>query len=204
MIRELDVDVIGLQEVESGKYTGGEPVQLERLAEVLSMAAVAGPTLFRGPADYGNALLTRFDILAVRHVNLSVLGREPRAALDVDLAGDDSLRVVVTHFGLRAAERATQARKLLDEVRGSASDGKRRLVVLGDFNEWMPVSRTLRSIEELLGRVRPLATFPAWRPLLALDRIWVRPSETTIARRVHATPLAKAASDHLPIVAELE
>jgi endonuclease/exonuclease/phosphatase family metal-dependent hydrolase len=48
-----------------------------------------------------------------------------------------------------------------------------------------------------------MRTFPAHLPLLALDRIWVHPRHYLTRLRAHRTPLALAASDHLPLTARL-
>jgi endonuclease/exonuclease/phosphatase family metal-dependent hydrolase len=46
-------------------------------------------------------------------------------------------------------------------------------------------------------------TFPAGRPMFALDRVWVRPRSYLLSVRAHASELSRLASDHLPIVARL-
>jgi endonuclease/exonuclease/phosphatase family metal-dependent hydrolase len=104
--------------------------------------------------------------------------------------------VIATHLGLRAGERRAQIGALL---RALAAHDAPITVVLGDFNHWVPAFRSLRELDRSLGRAAVLRTFPAWRPLLALDRIWVRPATSLLEVHVHATPLARAASDHLPV-----
>jgi endonuclease/exonuclease/phosphatase family metal-dependent hydrolase len=37
-------------------------------------------------------------------------------------------------------------------------------------------------------------------PMLALDRILVRPAIALASVRAHASPLARVASDHLPVI----
>ncbi len=59
----------------------------------------------RRTRHYGNVLLVRSKVLDVRRIDLSVPGRDPRGALDVDLVLDGAcVRVVTTHFGLTMAE----------------------------------------------------------------------------------------------------
>src|SRR5262249_22306406 len=104
----MDVDVLGLQEVDSGYHVAGAD-QIRFLAHASGMEAVAGPTLRSTVGHYGNALLSRHRTTAIRRVNLSVAGKEPRGALDVELAvGDWRVQVVVTHLGLRRFERVKQ------------------------------------------------------------------------------------------------
>lgn len=201
VLRRLDADLIGLQEVAPPGV--GNDTQLATLAELTGHRSVPGPTLLRNDAPCGTALLSRYPVGAVRHHDLSQPGCEPRGALDVDLKlGQVSARVVVTHFGLRAAERRRQADRLLDIL---ADDRAELLLLLGDINEWWPASRTLHKLHRRLGRRPAPRTFPAPLPLLCLDRIWavgpaLRGWRDPTVSRVWPTPLA---SDHLPLAAEL-
>jgi endonuclease/exonuclease/phosphatase family metal-dependent hydrolase len=201
VLREIDADVIGLQEVDARPGETSESMQMQYLAAVLGLHAVAGPTLERSGGEYGNALLTRRRVLDVRHVDLTVYRREPRAALDVDLDIDGAaVRVLVTHLGLLPGERRTQVRRLLDLLGESRSE----LVVLcGDINEWFAVGRPLRWLHARLGQAAGVATFPAACPVFALDRIWVHPRAALVTLTAHASPAARRASDHLPVIADL-
>jgi endonuclease/exonuclease/phosphatase family metal-dependent hydrolase len=189
VIRELDCDTVGLQEVDYRlDYIGGR----------LGMQVVSGLTLVRHDGPFGNALLTKRKILDVRRLALGYGRREPRNALDVDLeVGGGRMRVIVTHLGLFAAERRWQVRKLLEMMR----DTEERLVVLGDINEWFPLSRPVRWFNRLLGRSVAERSFPSRWPLFALDRVWVRPRRGLLALKAHRSPLATVASDHLPVKA---
>jgi endonuclease/exonuclease/phosphatase family metal-dependent hydrolase len=53
----------------------------------------------------------------------------------------------------------------------------------------------------LFGRSPAERSFPSRWPLVALDRVWVRPRHALLALKAHRTPLAVAASDHLPVKA---
>jgi endonuclease/exonuclease/phosphatase family metal-dependent hydrolase len=78
------------------------------------------------------------------------------------------------------------------------------VIVCGDINEWFTIGRPLRWLHGRLGRTPALPTFPAGFPMFALDRIWVQPRAAVLGLGVHATPAARAASDHLPLAAEIE
>lgn len=178
-------------------------MQLEFLARETGMQAIAGVTILRHDGDYGNALLTRLPVLEVRRHDFSFRKREPRGALDVDLQLErERVQVIVTHLGLKPAERRFQVKQLLELLLGCASD--RLVVVLGDINEWLPLSRPLRWLHGLLGRPPSQRTFPVWLPVFALDRVWVRPRDALLDLRVHNSPLARTASDHYPIRALVE
>ena len=51
---------------------------------------------------------------------------------------------------------------------------------------------------------RAIATFPARRPMLALDRVWAHPGHILRNLEAHRSALARVASDHLPLIATLE
>jgi len=190
VIRELGCDTIGLQEVFDAQAIG----------RLTGLQVIPGTPHMWHERHVGNAVLTRRKVLAVRHHDWSWPGHEPRAALDVEVeAGGKPLRVIVTHLGLKPYERRFQVGKILSLVKKMPIE--ERVVVLGDINEWLPLSRPLRWLHGLLGRSPAERSFPARWPLFALDRVWVRPRHALIAFGAHRSPLAAAASDHLPVKA---
>lgn len=197
VILELDAQVIGLQEVNSKSGDNLEEAQMEYLSQATGLKAVSGPTIRRADSQYGNVLLTHYPIAEIRLADLSVRGREPRGAIDttLDIQGQ-AVRVIVTHLGLTASERFNQVEGLKQIL---CSEREQAVILLGDTNEWFPLSRTIRTLHQCLGKTPAKPTFPAWFPLLSLDRIWVRPRGALETVRVHKSPLAKIASDHLPL-----
>ena len=202
VLRELDADVIGLQEVDARLGITRTSMQMRYLANTLRLHAVAGPTLQRGSGHYGNALLTRRPVLDVRHVDLTVYRREPRGAIDADLDVDGTVvRVIVTHLGLLPGERRTQVRRLLDILGSTRAEV---VILLGDINEWFAVGRPLRWLHARLGRTGGRGQLP--RRASPCSR-WIA-SGSTRARRccrvaAHASPTARTASDHLPVMADV-
>lgn len=199
VITELGCDVVGLQEV--GRFFGErQDVQLERLARETAMEAIAGHTIVRSDGTFGNAVLTRRPVLAIRRHDFSYLSREPRGALevDIDVAGAP-VRIIVTHLGLRPVERRFQVGLMLRLLHDIPADDT--VVVLGDINEWLPLGRPLRWLHGVLGHAPAERSFPALLPLFALDRVWVRPRHTLLAFAAHRSPAARNASDHLPVKA---
>jgi len=190
VIVELGCDTIGLQEV----------FGLDSLRERLNMTAIAGPHHMWHERHVGNALLTRRKVLAVRNHDYSFPRHEPRTALDVDLEVDgETVRVIVTHLGLRPAERRFQVKKLLELLKHVPP--YERVIMLGDINEWLPLGRPLRWLHGIFGHSPAERTFPSRWPLFALDRVWVRPRHALLAFGAHRSPLAVQASDHLPVKA---
>jgi endonuclease/exonuclease/phosphatase family metal-dependent hydrolase len=211
VLREIEPDLVGLQEVDSviGGATGS--AQLDYLTDALGLQAISGPTILRHDGHYGNALLTRHPVVDVRHIDLTVYPREPRAAIDADIDIHGTVvRFVVTHLGLLPGERRFQVRRLIAALDGSggrqtgAAPRHRPVVLCGDINEWFAIGRPLRWLDARLGRRPSLRTFPSPLPLFALDRIWTRPVAVMRRLAVHDSAAARVASDHLPVVAELD
>jgi endonuclease/exonuclease/phosphatase family metal-dependent hydrolase len=77
------------------------------------------------------------------------------------------------------------------------------MILLGDLNERLIYSRTLRRLVSHFYRSPAPRTFPARYPLFALDRIRVHPGERLARVDVHRSPLARVALGHYPLIAEL-
>src|SRR5262245_30928107 len=132
VIREIDCDPLGLQEVDNSPGPTPASLQLDFLARASNMAAVAGLRIVRHMGHYGNALLTRHRILGVRRHDLSFSWREPRGALDVELEiGGAVARFIVTHLGLTPGERRHQMRRILSIV--AQGPAALTVVLLGDL-----------------------------------------------------------------------
>jgi endonuclease/exonuclease/phosphatase family metal-dependent hydrolase len=199
VLKELDADIIALQEVES-RATGFD--MLRYLGDEIGFEAIAGPTLLRNGADYGNGLLTRFKVKTMQRINLCVERCEPRGAIDVELdCGGTPMRVLATHLGLRPYERREQIQRLL---RVLESDKPLPTILMGDINEWFLWGRPLRWMHKHFEQTPSPPTFPSRLPVFALDRVWVKPRTLLRHMTVHVSKLAKVASDHLPLTAELD
>jgi endonuclease/exonuclease/phosphatase family metal-dependent hydrolase len=194
VLREIDADVVGVQEVYEA--------QAEHLARELGMQLVIGTTVHRSDGAYGNAVLTHLPLHGVATFDLSVQTREARGGIRADLAfREQILHVFNVHLGLRRHERAAQVKWLIERhILWDDRIGPR--IVIGDLNEWFPgrVGRALRNEFTSLRRRR---THPALLPLWALDRIYWDHTVRGEGLRVHRTRLSRVASDHLPLVATL-
>jgi endonuclease/exonuclease/phosphatase family metal-dependent hydrolase len=199
VLEEVDADVVALQEVASQQEHEDFLIQLERAT---GYHVVSGPLRQKRGNDFGNALLSRYPITSVTHHDLAIDGYEPRGAIDVclDVGLPQPLRVIGTHLGLRPGERREQVKRLLAVVEREAPHPT---LLMGDVNEWYLWGRPLKWMHAHFHPTHCPPTFPSRRPVFALDRIWVAPARclTRIAR--HASPLARIASDHLPLKAEL-
>jgi endonuclease/exonuclease/phosphatase family metal-dependent hydrolase len=199
VIREIDPDVIALQEVEAHD-SGGD--MLAWLGVQTGYQAIAGTTLKRHDGHYGNGMLSRCPVQSKSLCDLSWRRREPRGAIAADVeCGGRMLRVVATHLGLRPAERREQVERILRLFTWKEDD---RAVLMGDLNEWFLWGRPLRHLHRYFDETPALPTFPSSHPILSLDRMWAHPGSMLKKLDVHRTPLARVASDHLPLVATIE
>jgi endonuclease/exonuclease/phosphatase family metal-dependent hydrolase len=194
VLREIDADVVALQEVQTHAHLD----TFEYLRAETGLHLVAAPTMKIGDGQFGNALLTRFAITTSVLIDLSLPRREPRVAIDATLdTGGTPLRVIATHLGLRPSERQIQIERLLDTLRDGPSVPT---VLMGDFNEWFMSRRALRRLHEHFGEPPTPTTFPSLLPLVALDRIWCAPAPALLSVRTHRSRAALVASDHLGVV----
>jgi endonuclease/exonuclease/phosphatase family metal-dependent hydrolase len=197
VIRELDADIVALQEVDSPDQHGLELAHW--FGEETNLRVVAGPTLMERKGHHGNAVLLRCEHRNVQLVDLSLPGREPRGAIDMNVSwGRDNVQLIATHLGLRPRERRIQIERLLERVVAP------RCMLMGDLNEWWIWGHPLRWIKAMFGHAPALPTFPAFRPVLPLDRIWIRPGTILRKLSVHRTARSAYASDHLPLKAVVE
>ena len=206
VIRSIDPDVIALQEViGAGANAAGHA---EELGALLGMGWVMAPTRHLRGALYGNVVLSRHPIAHHAQYDLSWKTCEPRGCQRVDVAfGDDTLHLYNVHLGTAFLERRYQAGRL------SAIVHDRRIgqpkIVLGDFNEWMKglatnmLSERLQSID-LRQHLRRRRTYPGVFPVLHLDHIYYDGKVEVAKLELPRTRLALMASDHLPLVADLE
>jgi endonuclease/exonuclease/phosphatase family metal-dependent hydrolase len=202
VVGELDADIVALQEF---TYAAGVAIETREPVELVALngyQCALGPTREIATRCFGNALLTRHPIVDVHRLDLSLDGREPRGALaaTVDVAGTP-VHLLATHLGLRVRERRFQVAQVLaylDSVRHSI------VVVLGDFNDWVPGRSVSHALDRRLGRARRLRSFPSARPIVSLDRIWTHPAAALQRVFVHTSALARRASDHLPVVADID
>lgn len=216
VIAALEPDIVALQEVDVGRARTGGLDQAEEIARLVGMFAHFHPALHIEEERYGDALLTHLPSRLKRADALPGLlqrpGLEPRGALWVEVtAGDVALQVLTTHFGLLGAERIAQAEALLGPDWLGDPACRAPTVLLGDFNAtgwsraYRRLSRRLTDARRLTGerRWRGGASFPSRLPLLRIDHVFV--SERVAVERVAVVDnaLARQASDHLPVLAEI-
>lgn len=187
VLEEIDADVVLLQEAD--KRFGGRAGVLP--AEALGdMGYRFAPVNLR-PASHGwhgNAILTRLRAERPQRVYLPSL--EPRGAVSARVGG---VTVVGVHLGLTPRTRTRQISTLEEKF----PEGP--VVIGGDFNMW----RKRGEGSDHFRLIAPGPSFHASRPTAPLDRFALKGVRHASAH-VHRSPAAARASDHLPVVLELE
>lgn len=203
VLAEIGADLVALQEVDRrfGQRTGLlDPAAILRET---GMHLLVQSDVVDGHGWHGNALLVRGEPLSYRRFRLKLPGVEPRGAVVAELdLGEGRFRVIAAHLGLLRRSRIDQASALLHAFLELVP---MPTILLGDFNEWRRDRRSaLNILEPHFGSAKHLPSFPSRRPMLALDRILAWPSGLVSDLAVHDTPLARKASDHLPLTARVD
>lgn len=205
VLRRLDADIVALQEVDERVERSGREDQAARLGELLGMHHAFGSFMSYQGGRYGMAILSRCAIRSVDPVRLTE-GNEPRIALAVEIGqpGGGTLTIVNVHFDWVRDDRfrytqASEVTRYLDGIPGPH-------ILAGDFND-LPESRTL-SLFRTRGReaAKPHErrfTFSSTEPVREIDFVFASPAGDWDVSDVEVVnePMA---SDHLPVVAELE
>lgn len=214
VIASCEPDIVALQEVRVGKIDKGKADQAAIVADRLGMELHFQPTIRILGEQYGIAVLSRYPSQVVKSGRLPSLSPGPafekRSALwvAVDVDGHP-VQVVNAHLSLRSRERRAQAAALLGSEWIGHPDCAEPAILLGDFNA-PPYSRSYRLFA---GRMRdaqlsnpsgePQPTFHTRAPVLRLDHMFVTSSVEVMSAAPVRTALARVASDHFPLLAEV-
>lgn len=206
-------DIVLLQEVaQQGSWYRHER-QVDVLGDALGLRHRAYFVNVRfGPrrGEYGNAILSRHPIMSTENVDLTIGGKKARsvlhARLRLALPGHHfrTLHVFNMHLGLSQRERLLQLQRFLACEPFHGLHPRTPILVAGDFNDvWGTLGRTTLEPAGFRAMPNPLRTFPAWGPVRALDSMYVRGDLHMVDVRTPRLALARLASDHLPLVADV-
>jgi len=212
VIASTSAEVVALQELDLGRKRSAGVDQAQLIAEELGWQRLFLPAMQNGDEQYGNAILSRSPLTLLQALELPGGGswycREKRVAIWATAETSvGRMHVINTHFGLGRAECLLQARFLGISLATIAANEP--LLLLGDFNS-LPGSRALtvlrshlRSVRALLPAAGPCRTFPTRFPTIAVDHIFVNAGLEPTKLSVHRGAMARVASDHYPLVAEV-
>ena len=202
LVASLHADIVALQEGDY-RFKGRQAIFDRDMIEAFTrLRPVPMPHDGPGLGWHGNLLLVAQDI-EVRAVRcLDLRGLEPRGALLADLSlADVPMRVIGTHLSLLARYRRRQAETLLAAADLSSD---RATLVMGDFNGWGPLPRSLAAFDERMTLADTGNSYPSRRPITPLDRIFFTGGMRLTGCGVSHRRPASIASDHLPIWADFQ
>jgi endonuclease/exonuclease/phosphatase family metal-dependent hydrolase len=200
-------DLVGLQEVDRGvKRTEGKD-EIAELAELTSMNYAFAHNLDYQGGQYGVAILSRFPIRKIDHrkyENLREAERRGMIRVEVEFAGR-IINFATTHLDYQYEDgrvfETQQLLKFLDDVKGP-------LIIVGDFNDEPSggaYKLMLTKFQDAWGLAKIKEeglSYPADKPAKRIDYVFTRQSDRVRART--AWVVNTLASDHLPVLAELE
>lgn len=206
-------DIVCLQELDVGRLRTNGVDQASELAARLGMSSRFHPAMRIEEEEYGDAILTRLPEQLVRAGSLpsvsGIRGLEPRGAVWSQVrSGPHTLNVINTHLGLVPREQRKQAKALAGEDWLGVCEGP--TILAGDFNAtsitrpYATLSASLADAQRVLGLKPSVKTFPSAFPAIRIDHIFVSPHIRVKDIRVSSHPLARVASDHLPLIMDFE
>jgi endonuclease/exonuclease/phosphatase family metal-dependent hydrolase len=216
VIARYNPDIIALQELDVGRQRSGRTDQVEMIARKLEMKYHFNPAFRWKDEQYGNAILSRYPMALIKSGSLPQLpdkrgGREPRGALWVAVEfGGKKMQVLNTHLSLWPRERSLQADALLSEEWLQHPDCQGPVVLCGDFNAFpgttvhRKICHKLYDSQAAKPGHRPRSTWFGHYPVGRIDYVFVNNDLQVLSNTVPRTNLEKTASDHLPLITELD
>jgi endonuclease/exonuclease/phosphatase family metal-dependent hydrolase len=203
VLREVDADIIALQEADRRFGTKAGVIPLHALEEHSPWKAVPLGVRSSSMGWHGNVLLIRKDSVVMDCEAIHLPALEPRGAVMADVRADGvPIRIVGMHLDLSGLWRRRQAHAILAHVDSSVT--RRPTVLMGDLNEWSAQGGCLRDFNHSYSFAPTGPSFHVRRPVARLDRIMASTDLRIVDCGVHHSATARKASDHFPIWATVE
>lgn len=215
-LRHIDADVVFLQEVHGECTISNNRFddwpnnrQFEFLADQIWHHHAYGRNVIYKSGHHGNAILSKYPFVECENINVSMLRSASRSLLHgtIQIPGiSQRIHIICVHLGLFGRERERQLSTLVKRI-SSHVPSDEPLIIAGDFNDWRGraehhLHRDL-GIKEVFKNTRGsyARTFPAWLPVLSMDRIYYRGLDVVDYSHLHGQPWRRL-SDHTPLIAE--
>jgi len=211
VLEHCQPDIALLQEVDDGVPRSRLDRQVELLADAVELPHhVFQRNVQLKHGGYGNAILSRFPISDLQHIDLTIRFKKRRRALVAHCQihrGSHTRSIVVAnvHLGLSGIERQIQLRRLLNSPTITRAHKNTPIAIGGDYNDvWGMLGKGILQPAGFTSVGGNIRTFPAALPLRPLDRIYYRNLMQTRHAFASRTRVARQASDHLPLVVDME
>ena len=215
-INSINPDLVFLQEIQGEHIKRAarikswpELAQFEFLAETIWPHHAYGKNAIYKSGHHGNAILSKFPVVAWENIDISLHKRASRSLLHLQLKmpnTESPVHAICIHLGLFKHEREKQLAKLSDRIASHVPHNE-PLIIAGDFNDWkgraefyLENELNLKEIFKFLYGMHA-KTYPIWHPVLTMDRIYYRGFHAVQAKCLIDVPWRKL-SDHAPLYAE--
>jgi len=190
-IAETGADIVFLQEIHGSvsksrrkrrRFSYPDQPHFEYLADECWPHYAYGRNAIYRKGDHGNAIMSQFPFAHWENIDVSFFPRSSRSILHgiVEIPSLKSrLHVMCVHLGLLERERKAQLEMLTQRINEHVPSDE-PMIIAGDFNDWrMRAEQHLHAdlnLNELFVTMRGhhARTFPAWAPVLPVDRIYFR------------------------------
>lgn len=215
-LHHIDADIVFLQEVHGEHRISNQRLdswpnsqQFEFLADQVWSHYAYGKNAIYKSGHHGNAILSKYPFIEWDNINVSTLRSASRSVLHGVIKIPEThqkIHIICIHFGLFGHERERQLSTLVKRISTHVSSHE-PLIIAGDFNDWrgqaehylhrdLGVKEVFKFTQGAYAR-----TFPAWMPVLSMDRIYYRGLDIINCNRLHGQPWHRL-SDHIPLLAE--
>lgn len=211
-IAETGADIVFLQEIHGTaiksaakrrRFSYPDEPHFEYLANEAWPHYAYGRNAIYRKGDHGNAILSMYPFASFENIDVSVFPRSSRSILHgvIELPNKKTrLHTLCVHLGLLEQERREQLQALTDRINSHVPRDE-PMIIAGDFNDWR--RRAENHLHADLGltelfvhmKGRHALTFPIWRPMLAVDRIYYRGLNPVACQRLGTGPWREL-SDH--------
>lgn len=217
-LREVNADVLFLQEIQGEHNRHSVKLdnwpdnsQFEFLADEIWQHHAYGKNAIYNKGHHGNAILSKYNFIHWDNIDVSLMKTASRSLLHGTLNIPhiaSKLHVICVHLGLFEHERERQLKQLIKRINSHVPHDE-PLIIAGDFNDWR--GRAERYLSSVLGvsevfkdqHGKHARTFPAWMPILPMDRIYSRGLKVVDCHPLSGQPWRRL-SDHLPLLSEFE
>lgn len=215
-LRLTDAEIVFLQEIQGEHKTRQKKItdwptesQFEYIADQVWFHYAYAKNAIYSSGHHGNAILSKYPFVYQENLRFTTIRPASRSLLHgiIEIPGKEKrLHVICVHLDFLPNLRKGQLKKLNELIRTGVPDSE-PLVLAGDFNDWHgQVSKVLASdlgLSEIFYKLQGkyARTFPAWLPLMPVDRIYYRSLQPLECCRYEQTPWHQL-SDHIPLYAK--
>lgn len=216
LLRHVDADVVFLQEIRGERNISRNRFddwpnnrQFEFLADQVWEHHAYGKNAIYKSGHHGNAILSKYPFVEWENIDVSTMRSASRSLLHGTIQMpniEQKIHIICVHLGLFGSEREVQLSTLVKRINSHVPFDE-PMIIAGDFNDWrgraehylhesLDVKEVFKATNGTYAR-----TFPAFLPVLSMDRIYYRGLDVAACSNLYGKPWRRL-SDHTPLMAE--